>query len=733
MHVGVCWGEIDAWRGIYIDGKPIWEGSQTFNTTLTIDKKSLFGGNKKEGGVAGQIYLNNSPGYGGPALPAGLASRLGLTSSTAPGFLYLANLFFVATVASGGGGFLWGSNQPYIKPISVKVNRVSRSLGNRPGYGGDTAIMADADTCNPIQMIHECLTNDDWGMGASPSAIDNDSFWAAAEAMKEEEFGLAMMWAEQSRIQDFIQEILDHISATLYVDPQTGKITIKLIRDDYDIDDLPILDASNCVIEQFQRKTWGETVNEIVVTWTNPENEEGQTVSQHDLANIQNQGGIVSDSRNYYGIRNGELAAQVATRDLRSAGYPLASFNLRVNRTVTGLVPGGVARLQFPGQPYGINDVVIRLTEVNYGKIGASTIKVTAAEDIFALTTAIYVTPPESEWEDTSVEPEDFTTVQALSLPYYFIASTLAQAGISGEPTYPEVLMGVLAAPDNADTASFDLHCLLPQPQGGTAYENVGTKILASHGELDTSLVEEATTVLSFSDVDMGTIGSGMVPQTPGFAIFGAGDDDEMEICLITSGGITSGSVTLQRGCLDTTPKEWPVGTPVWFIDFDGGWTEETIFSAAETVTYKTCPTTSLGTLDIADASARNRLMTDRLYRPLRPARVEMGGVYFGTYDHIGSGDITVNWANRNRLTEDSAVLSWMSGDVTPETGQTTTIDVYNSSNVLLISYTGLTGTTHNIPVSVFGMDTEGYIRVSSERDGFESLINHEIGITLTP
>ena len=137
-----------------------------------------------------------------------------------------------------------------------------------------------------------------------------------------EGFGMSIQWTRESTIESFVGEILDHIQAALYVDPETGKFTLKLFRDDYDATTLPLISPDNAVLDNYQRKLWGETVNEIIVSWTNPVNEQDETITQQDLGNITVQGGVVSDTRSYYGIRNASLASRVAIRDVRQSSAP---------------------------------------------------------------------------------------------------------------------------------------------------------------------------------------------------------------------------------------------------------------------------------------------------------------------------------------------------------------------------------------------------------------------------
>src|SRR4029077_7040927 len=125
---------------------------------------------------------------------------------------------------------------------------------------------------------------------------------------------------------------------------------------------LPEFMPDDSLVTNFSRKLWGETINEIVVTWTNPDNEEEETVVAQDLANIEAQGGVISDGRNYYGVRNAQLAMRLGQRALRSAATPLAKCDLEVNRTAWALLPGDVCKLVSPED--GIDRIVMRVGPV---------------------------------------------------------------------------------------------------------------------------------------------------------------------------------------------------------------------------------------------------------------------------------------------------------------------------------------------------------------------------------
>lgn len=581
---------------------------------------------------------------------------------------------------------------------------------------------------NPAHIIYECLTNTDWGMGSPIALLDDDAFRAAADTLFDENFGLSMIWTRQAAIQDFIQEVLDHIQGVLYVDPATGLLTLKLIRGDYDPDDLEEITPDNADLTSFSRKLWGEIVNEIVVTWTNPLTEQDETVTAQDLASIVTQGGIVSDSRNYYGVRNATLAGQLAQRDLRASGAPLASCEAEVDRSFWAARPAGCYRVTWP--EHGLSDIVMRVTNVDYGRPGDPSIKLSLMEDVFGLDIGEYIEPATSGWEDPSSFPEPLEVERVITLPFFLAAD----AAGSEDATYPEVISGILATTSNDDTFNYDAWSEVALPDGTLQWQSLGTFNILGYAELTADLdAEAASSGIGFSNV----IGQ-TSPSQGGFVFIGDNDDDEteMEIAMVTD----PAAVDLSRGVLDTVPRAWPAGTHVWFVDGTTVFEDVTVRSAGEDAEYKLLSRTSQGLLDIDDADLITYTLTERPYLPNRPANVQIDGVLFNDIatpvDMTGRPDpwVTVDWANRNRLTEDSQVLAWTDATVTPETDQTSIIRVLTADGLTeLAVHDELSGTSFDVPDASFAGEAVVLIRVSSSRtdaDGtFESLQAHQIWV----
>lgn len=711
LHYGLCAGPVDKILRITVDDKVAWEGEVSTQTTLEINKPDLFGGIKKEGGLVGLVDV--LPGNSTQLLPSNLASKLGRTPSTCPAYRGITSLWFYGAGGSptpllfgslsNSEGFYWSANSPYVQGIKATVQRAPVGL--------DPALAMIGDDANPAHMIYEALTNTDWSIGAPPSTIDVDSFNYAAQILKDEGLGLSFYWQDPAKIEDFIADVINHIEGQVIVHPRTGKWTLKLIRDDYDPEDLRHITVDNATLTNFQRKLWGETINEIVVEWTNPENEETETVSFQDLANITMQGGVVSETKNYPGVRSRDLAMNLASRDLRVAAAPMMSCEAVVNRTFWDVTPGDVVKVSWPR--HGMVETVMRVGPVDYGKTNDSAIRLQLIEDVFSLPQATYTPPQGSLWTDPSEDPFPLAYGLVWTLSYYHTVNS--GANLNGFAS-PSVLVGVLGAQPGNDTDQFILTTETADAAGNPVVEEGSYLSIVSRATLAADLPFAVT-----STIDLLGITRGRGPVVGGFALMGTNDED-MEICVITS--VSGAQIVVNRGVLDTTPKAWPAGTGIWFFTNEEVIEDATAHAAETMVEYRPLTKTSKGILPYASATPLTQILTYRPHLPSRPANVKVNGSASGTIDATDLDEVTVTWVNRNRLLEDSVVMRWDDASVTPEDGQTTTVTLYAGDGSVLDTIDGLTGTSSVVDISAYSASTIR-LKVTSKVSGLESIQGH--------
>jgi hypothetical protein len=736
IHYGISW-EFDGLTKITLGDKVAWEGDVTTPTAISINKPDLFGGVKKEGGAVGVAYF--LPGRADQVMPALLAARLGLTSETCPAYRGIGSVFFVGSpqsntltglpgalageilTTSGNlqGGFYWTANSPFLQPASF--TGYCAPIGLDPDYA---MIGPDA---NPAGVIYECLTDRDFGMGAPAWQFNTPMWEAIAAQLFNEGFGLSLGWNAQMEIEAFVSEILDHIQATFYVNPNTGLMELKLWRDDYDIGDLRTIHAGNSKLYSFQRKLWGQVANEIVVSWTNPVNEQEETVSAQMLGAIAAQGDVASDSRNYYGIRNALLAMDVAERDVRSSSAPLAAGESHLDRSFWNVLPGELLIANYPEK--GVNNIVVRVLTAERGRKGDPAIKVSWMEDVFSLTRKSATIPPGTGWDGAAEEPAPMDAAAVFTLPAFIALQQIGPR--AADLAYPEVVAGLLCHRDGQDTIAYNLYAEQAAANGEMWWTDLGVKSVLGRAFFATPLYQEAVSEVA----GLPLIERNRGPRVGGFAFIGDGSDTGTEIALIDSLDDDTGVWTLKRGVLDTVPRPWPIDTPVWFVPPEAVIADTVdIRAAGEEPEYKMLTRTSLGQLPIDEAPLISGTMSARPHLPLRPANITINGIGFGEIDATGATDIEVTWANRNRLFEDGQAVAWDEADVAGEYLQETLISVYREDGSPFFQVRGLwTETDYTIPLAWVEEETRIFIRVSSERQGLGSLQSYGLWVDDLP
>lgn len=709
LHFGLCLGSADELKELWFQEKLGWSGSITSESDTFVSNPELFGGPKDGGGPQG--YVRFMPGGKSQKLPARLAGLLGLTPDTAPGYRGFTSLWFFGA----SDGFLWQSNNPYLPSVWAKIKRIPKVLDtNKAEIEGDA---------NPAHIIYECLTSTEFGMGAGATEVDTASFQSCADTLYAEKFGLSLMWTRQTEIEKFVQEICDHVQAFVYLSPRTGKWTMKLVRNDWGSTPLQEVNKDNARVTKFSRKAFGEIANEITVTWTDPNGEQEQTITRQDIAAVASQGSVITSSRNYYGIRKAELAERVCLRDLRTSVAPLATVEAELNRAFWGIAPGDVLTVNWP--EYLATPMVMRVMRVSYGTPGESKIRVSLMEDVFSLAMPTATGTAPGQWVEPGQAPEQMLASQGFTLPYYVLATngTVTPSSVS----YPQAYAGVLAYHPMLDAQNYELFVRSTDTTGATTYTDVGTYPLSMRAQLLSPLPTASSSVAQVSAF----VGNGLTPNPGDLMLIGNGPDGQNEIALVTS--TAGGALTLNRGCLDTVPKSWPVNTPVWFFNpTQGVFDLATARTAGSTATYRQCLRTSKGVIATNAVADVPVALNDRFFRPNRPAYCAINGSITPTYNASGQSQLVLSWAIRNRTMEAGQVLTWTSGSVTPEQNQQTIIRVYDPSGTKIIEYSGFlwNDSSYTLQKSWFDKWSSVTIEFLSERDGFESFQSYKITVT---
>jgi len=192
---------------------------------------------------------------------------------------------------------------------------------------------------------------------------------------------------------------------------------------------------------------------------------------------------------------------------------------------------------------------------------------------------------------------------------------------------------------------------------------------------------------------------------------------DDIEIVRITA--ISGPTFTIDRGMLDTVPRFHRIGTTIVVYD-DYSESDNEPRNSGTTINVQLLTRTSQDILSGTLAPIDILTYAHRIIRPLRPANIVVAGQTDGDVDARGLTEVPTSWVFRNRLTDAYTPARWTDAGQTPESGQTTIIEVWNDAfDVLLATHSGLAGTSFNIPMDSFGEEFVAFLRFGSQRAGY--------------
>ena len=693
MHLAICHGPVDAITEVQVGERQAWSGNLTTSGRITVNAPELFGGEKREGGISGSV--DAAFGEAGQAANDYLVSKIGAPQPAYRGLLSLVlRQVYIA------------ANNPYIKPWAVRVKRCFRDW-----YPTKAEISGAA---NPAHIIYESLTNSAWGMGYPVVSIDDASFKAAADALSAEGFGLNMIWLQQSTIEQFVREVLDHIGGVLTTSPSTGRFILKLVRANYTLASLPVLDPSNVIeLESFQRAAWGETTNELVLIYTKSDSYKETSITVQDLANIQAQGAVVSQTRRYPGITAAALAARVAMRDLAAVSTPLEQVRLKVTRRAWRLTPGDVFNLSWP--TLGIDGLAMRIAAIDGGTLTQGTISIDAVEDVFGLPQASYTAPQPSGWVDPVPAPSATSPRRLVEAPYWDIARAMSASELAYLDA-TDCYLQTLGARPASGALNYDIYS---KTSSASTYSQRSQGEFCPNAVLAADVGRAVTSTITYGsevDIDLVTVG--------GYAYL---NDEAVAITAINT---STKSLTVNRGVLDTVPTSHAAGSRIWFADGAQG-VDPTEYAAGETVNARLLTVTGKGTLALASAPTDSLAMNRRQNRPYPPGNVKINNV---AYPAVAKGDLVISWAHRDRLSQTVSLVPQTNGNIGPEASVTYTLRIYGEAGSLRRTYSGLTGASQTYTLaddtadSGLGRPNAALrIELESNRSGVISLQKHSI------
>jgi hypothetical protein len=562
---------------------------------------------------------------------------------------------------------------------------------------------------NPAHMIRECLTNEDWGMGYADEDVDDASFEAAADTLFDERMGMSLLWDKQTKIEDFISEVVRHIDAALYVSRSTGRFVLKLIRADYDIGDLIVLDETNIEkVDNPSRTAFGELINSVTVAFWNAVTGKDDGVTLNDPAGVQMQGGVINTTVQYPGFTSFNIATRICARDLRTLSSPFFSCTILTGEVARNLEIGDVFVLNWG--KWKIVNTPMRVTGLAISDGKSTQVRITCVEDVFSTPLNAVIAPPGDGWVDPSQPPDPVAEQIAIEAPYYELVQINGQTTTDTDLTTNPELGYVLAAagrPGSAINAK-----LWTDP--GDGYEEADVMDFAPTAQLTAPVGKKDTVFAVENMIDLDLVPMGSHCQI--------GE----ELARVDDIDTDAGLITLGRGVLDTVPHVHLTGDTIYFWDlFAGG--DPTEYASGESVDVRITPVSGAGQVALGDAIESTVTLAQRAVRPYPPGDLTINGDSY--VDQTYSGELTVAWKHRDRLQQTSGELAdHFDGDIGPEPGTLYRVRTY-IDDVLDDEQDDLAVATASVTPAFEGI---ARVEVSSKRDDIYSMqaATHEFPYT---
>lgn len=678
----------------------------------TVDAPELFGGEKKEGGIAGS--LRSMMGLPDQVVPLWIKNLMG---GRVPGFRGVVTLFF--------DGMLTAMN-PYPKKWEFRVRRTES------GWDGDvwqptlvTIWMRDGTikAMNGAHILYECFTNRDWGRGLPRSALLDSTFVASAQTLFDEQFGLCLRYSRQSELSEFIAEVIDHIGGAVFPDPATGKLSLTLLRGDYDPNEIPLFDYNSGLIavEEGDTVSQDAVVNEIITKWTDPIAKEERSSRVQNIASIQASGAPNSNTVSYAGVPTVDLSLRLGQRDIKAGAAALKRYTVTLDRRGVHIAPGSVFRISAPS--LNIYNAVLRAGQITHSGARDGKIKVEATLDVYGLPSASFVEPEAQNWNPSNRNAQEADRRVVRESTYAEFVRAVDPANLEILPVDAGAVTAIAGKP-----TSLSLAYQIATKADGEDKWTRGTGTFSPYVLAAADLPAESLSVVPFvGGVDIGLVEIGCFVQM--------GDEIGRLDDLVYDPANGTGTATIARGCVDTIPVPHADGDTLFFVKNEVG-ADGRQFVSGEDVDVKLLTYTSSNKLKLTLAPTDTVAMTGRQGRPYPPGKVLVNGLPFYEPQSL-SGDISINWSHRNRITQQDQLVAHDAGSIASEFGTTYTLRVYDGDTTTAVrTFSAITGTSAVYTAAMAasdGISGNLWFELESERESLVSTQRYRFEVGYTP
>lgn len=508
---------------------------------------------------------------------------------------------------------------------------------------------------NPAHLIR-CLWTDPMRGGVALEAeIDEANFTAAADLFYAEGLGLSPRFSGGESVEADRIDIERHADCISYRSRQNNLVRIKPVRLDYDPVDLPVLDSSIVMDwSNLEKSQVTEVPNQLTVVYTKRENGEPASVTRTNIAGVRRAGRVIpGEPIEYPACTVESLATRLCLRDLAVQNRPLLT--------------GSITLTYFPpeldiGEPFIINEpklqidnVVVRITEVNEGDGINNAVTVTIVEDQFALPTVEASGPSPTPPTPPDLTPQLSPDRVIMEAPYYMLVLDQTQDTIDTQLLAEPDLGAVLATGTKASTVHRNINVGI---NDGSGYADAGEVDFVTATALLNTITAQA------DDVIVTVAASPALEGVPANSLALIGSEI-VRIDAMTANGLDI-DITIGRGCLDTVPAEHPSGSMLIFLQAADPLDSPT-FLVSDVVGVKLLTNTSSRTLSLFAAPEDTITFASRAIRPYPPGKLQINGSYgIDQFD----ADLVLTWTFSDRTLQTTPIPEDAThGNIGPETG----------------------------------------------------------------
>ena len=707
MQFGLA-SQIDTLHKIWYDERELIAG--TFNhadagTLIAVNLPDFLGGREKGGGVIGNFRF-----YGGSATQQ---PNTYLGAFQNPNLAYRWTSHVVLENVEVG-------ESPTLDGFGFQVSRYPNPLG----LGASNKIGVDL---NPASAIVDLMTNQDYGYGLTLADIDTTSFNAAAATLSTEGNGISMKWVNNESVSSILETIARQIDGLLRYNPQTAKWQLKLNRNDYTVGTLLVLNESNIKeLTNYSRASWDETINQVEVNYSQLDSVESPAPAMaEDRSNFVRQNRNKIQSSTFPACYSKTTANLLAGRELYKGAFPLSQVEIICNRAAWGLLPGDPFVLNW--DELGIVQVVYRVASIGFGDDVNLDIQITAIEDIFKISEAIFSAPPASLWTPNAAAPVQITTQAMIDSPYFFTKR-------DSSATITTALKPLtLAAAPQANSLNYQIYA---RP-GALPYLAENFADFVPTGTLNAAILERdgSTTADKITTVVVNNVSRpGLISLTTKTAaelkasgenlIYIVHPTLESEVLSFESVSVNGSTVTLtnvHRGLLDTLPRAHAIAARVWFLSgasLPGPGTTATEYAnlAVVQAQYENRTQQGVGTL----STALSITMRNRPNRYYPGGNFAINAIRYPIVNGALNATITISFYHRDRtksdyfFQDDISTAGW-----DKETGSEYVLKIYNAIGPTLVRTVRASGGNDTFTADAVGAQVNySYTLAKQQADG---------------